>query len=98
MKGCLEYKIFFFHFKFNFVSLKKIILNGDKTMETIRKQYIIDEQNEKIAVQLPIKTFEKIEEILENYALFQLMKENEGEETLNINKAKSYYNKLEKAQ
>ena len=67
-------------------------------METIRKQYIIDEQNEKIAVQLPIKTFEKIEEILENYALFQLMKENEGEETLNINKAKSYYNKLEKAQ
>ena len=67
-------------------------------METIRKQYIIDEQNKKIAVQIPINTFEKIEEILENYALVQLMKENEGEEALSINEAKAYYDKLEKAQ
>ncbi len=66
-------------------------------METIRKQYIIDEQNKKIAVQIPIKTFQNIEEILENYALVQLMKENEGEETLSINEAKAYYDKLEKA-
>jgi len=50
------------------------------------------------AVQIPINTFEKIEEILENYALVQLMKENEGEEALSINEAKAYYDKLEKAQ
>ena len=67
-------------------------------METIRKQYIIDEQNKKIAVQIPIKTFQNIEEILENYALVQLMKENEGEETFSINEAKAYYDKLQKAQ
>lgn len=46
-------------------------------METINKQYIVDEHNRKIAVQIPIQAFERIEEILENYALVQLMKENE---------------------
>ena len=53
-------------------------------METIDKQYIVDEQNRRIAVQIPIETFEKLEEILENYDLVQLMEENEGEETLSI--------------
>ena len=37
--------------------------NEGETMETIRKQYIIDEQNKKIAVQIPINTFDKIKEI-----------------------------------
>ena len=66
-------------------------------METINKQFIVDEQNRKVAVQIPIETFEKIEEILENYALVELMKENEGEEIFGLNEAKSYYNQLEKA-
>jgi hypothetical protein len=30
-------------------------------METINKRYIVDEQNKKIAVQIPIDTFEKSE-------------------------------------
>ena len=63
-------------------------------METIDKQYIVDEQNKKIAVQIPIGTFERIEEVLENYALVQLMKENEHEEVLGLDKAKAYYNSL----
>ncbi len=67
-------------------------------MEAIIKQYIVDEQNKKIAVQIPIKTFEKIEEILENYSLVQLIKENEGDETLSINEAKAYYDEIEKEQ
>ena len=67
-------------------------------METIDKQYIVDERNRRIAVQIPIETFEKLEEILENYALVQLMEENEGEETLSAKDAKSYYDQLEKAQ
>ena len=66
-------------------------------METINKQYIVDEQNRKIAVQIPIETFEKLEEILENYALVQLMKENEAGEILSVNEAKAYYDQLEKA-
>jgi acetyl-CoA carboxylase beta subunit len=67
-------------------------------METINKQYIVDEHNRKIAVQIPIQTFERIEEILENYALVQLMKENEGEQVLGLNEAKAYYDQLEKAE
>ena len=66
-------------------------------METINKRYIVDEQNKKIAVQIPIDTFEKIEEILENYALVQLMKENENEEVFGVREAKTYYDQLEKA-
>ncbi len=67
-------------------------------MEAINKQYVVDEQNRKIAVQIPVETFERLEEILENYALVQLMKENEGEEILAMNEAKAYYDQLEKAQ
>lgn len=33
----------------------------------IKRKYIIDERNRAVAVQLDIKTFEKIEETLENY-------------------------------
>ena len=66
-------------------------------MESINKRYIVDEQNKKIAVQIPIDTFENIEEILENYALVQLMKEHEDEEVLGVSEAKLYYDQLEKA-
>jgi len=65
-------------------------------MDIIKKKYIIDERNRKVAVQLDIKTFQKIEEILENYALVQLMKENEGEELLDLEDAVEYYKKLNK--
>lgn len=67
-------------------------------METIDKKFIVDEHNKKIAVQIPIEIFEKIEEALENYALFQLIKENEGEEILGLKEAKAYYDRLEKPQ
>ena len=66
-------------------------------METIRKKYIVDERDNKIAVQIPIETFEKIEEVLENYALVQLIKENEGDEILELGEAKAYYDRLDKA-
>lgn len=56
-------------------------------MDTIKKNYIVDENNRKIAVQIELETFEKIEEILENYALVQLMKKNEGEDTLDLEHA-----------
>ena len=66
-------------------------------METINKKYIVDEHNKKIAVQIPIEIFERIEEVLENYALSQLIAENEGEKTLGLREAKAYYDQLEKA-
>ena len=66
-------------------------------MQAIKRQYIVDEYNNKIAVQLNIGTFEKIEKILEDYALVKLMKENDSAENLSIDEAKKYYKKLKKA-
>ena len=65
-------------------------------MEALKRKYIVDEKNKKVAVQLDIKTFKKIEEIMENYSLIKLMEENEGEETLDLRSAKLYYSQLEK--
>lgn len=67
-------------------------------MTNIPKNYIVDENNKKVAVQLDIGTFEKIEEILENYGLVQLIKEVENEERLSIAEAKTYYRNLDKQQ
>ncbi len=64
-------------------------------MEAIKKKYIIDENNNKIAVQIDIAAYEKMEELLENYALVQLMKEDDSG-NLEIREAKDFYNKLPK--
>ncbi len=66
-------------------------------MEEIKKRYIVDDKNRKIAVQIDYETFERIEEILEDYALIQLIRENDEKDILDENEAKSYYKKLEKA-
>lgn len=42
-------------------------------MLDIPKKYIFDEQQHPFAVQIPIKVFEQIEEILENFGLAKLM-------------------------
>jgi hypothetical protein len=62
----------------------------------LKRQYIVDEDNHKVAVQLDIDTFEKIEDVLENYALVQLINADESE-TLGIEEAKKYYATLDKA-
>ena len=50
----------------------------------------------KKAVLIDIETFEKVEELLENYGLGKYMEEVENEEVLTIHDAKSYYNELKK--
>jgi hypothetical protein len=67
-------------------------------MEELKKSYIVDEQNRKVAVQLDIETFNKIEEVLENFALARLMEENGDEDVLELNEALAYYRSLEKAE
>ena len=62
----------------------------------LRRQYIVDEANQKVAVQLDIAAFEKIENVLENYSLVQLMKDDESE-VMTIEDAKKYYATLEKS-
>lgn len=64
----------------------------------IKRQYIVDEQNQKIAVQLDIETFKKIEEVLENHALYEIMQtEDRDDKDLEFEEAKKFYNKLEQA-
>ena len=67
-------------------------------MEELKRAYIVDDENRKIAVQLDIETFNKIEEILENYALAQLIEEHGEEEALELDEALAYYQSLEKAE
>ena len=65
-------------------------------MLNIPRKYIVDEKNNKIAVQLDINTFEKIEEVLENYGLLKLIKESETEEKFALAEAKAAYKTMEK--
>ena len=65
-------------------------------MKEIEKIYILDEQNKKVAVQIDIATFEKIENILEDHGLFKLMQEDNEKEYLNLGEAKKFYKGLDK--
>jgi RelB Antitoxin alpha helical domain len=59
-------------------------------MLELHKNYLFDENQQAIAVQIPITEFEQIEEILENYGLAQLMESPEGRERLHKNEAQQY--------
>ena len=61
-------------------------------MEEIRKQFVVNERNRKVTVQIDIDTFNKIEDLLENYVLIQ--KKSEGDESFDIQSARIYYKKL----
>lgn len=64
----------------------------------ITPSYIVDEENRRVAVQLDIETFDRIEETLENYGLYQLMELEEAEDnTMDLSDARRYYNSLNKA-
>lgn len=65
-------------------------------MLDLKEKYIVDKQQKPVAVQLDIKTFKRLEEVLEDYALAQYMKETDDEEILTLNEAKAYYQKLKK--
>jgi hypothetical protein len=63
-------------------------------MLEITKNYVTDENQQPIAVQIPIAEFERIEEILENYGLVRLMEESEDDERLAKDEAWKYYQYL----
>ena len=65
-------------------------------MLKINKNYVLDTNQQPIAVQIPIAEFEKIEEILEDYGLVQLMEAVYDDETLNKEEALEYLNNLKK--
>ena len=74
---------------FNFTANDLIIFQ-------LKPNYVTDNKNKKVAVQLNIKTYEKIEEILENYSLYHLMKAKPREKPLNLTEAKEYYKNLKR--
>lgn len=61
-----------------------------------KRQYVTDEHHRRVAVQLDIETFEKLERILEDYGLARLIEEND-DEVLDLEAARAYYDALEKA-
>jgi len=63
-------------------------------MLNIQKRFIVDENNNKLAVEIDYNTFQKIEEVLEDYALYHLIQETEDSESLNPMEAKQYYRQL----
>ena len=63
-------------------------------MLNIKKEYVITDDKQARAVLIDIKTFEKIEEILEDFGLAKYMEEVENEEALGIEEAKAHYETL----
>lgn len=63
-------------------------------MLKIHKSIVLDESKNPIAVQIPIKEFEKLEEIIENYGLSKLIDEVSHDEQLSAKEAKKYYQSL----
>lgn len=63
-------------------------------MLELHKNYVLDENQQPIAVQIPIAEFEKIEAILEDYGLAKLMEEVEDEKPLSKDEALKCYQLL----
>ncbi len=66
-------------------------------MEAISKKFIKDKDNKNVAVEIPIDEFNKIEQILEDYALGALIKETDSAENLALQEAKTFYKSLKKS-
>ena len=62
----------------------------------LQPNYIVDNNNHKIAVQLDIKTYEKITDVLEDYALFKFMDKNKDDEKLSLKDVRALYASLRK--
>jgi class 3 adenylate cyclase len=68
-----------------------------KAMLEIKKRYVVDEQDRRVAVQIDLETFARIEEVLEDFALARLITEGQEEPALDPEAAQEYYNSLDKA-
>ena len=65
-------------------------------MLAIKREYVVTDGNKKKAVLIDIDTFNKMEEIIENYGLAKYMAEVEDEEDLSLSDAKKCYSALKK--
>jgi hypothetical protein len=65
-------------------------------MLTIKKKYVLNKANKRVAVQLDLATFQKIESLLEDYVLKKKIQENDPADRLELAEAKAYYSRLKK--
>ena len=63
-------------------------------MLKIHKYYVLDENQIPIAVQIPVREFERLEEAIEDHGLAQLINEVQDEERLTGEDAYNYYRSL----
>ena len=63
-------------------------------MLKLDKKIVLDENQNPIAVQIPIAEFERIEEIIENYGLAKMMDEVADDEQLSVHEAKNLYGSM----
>lgn len=66
-------------------------------MLEIKKRYVVDEQDRRVAVQIDLETFARIEEVLEDFALARWITDAQEETALGPEAAKEYYSSLDKA-
>jgi len=66
-------------------------------MLAIKKEYIITANNKKKAVLIDVETFNKMEELLEDYGLGKYMEEVKNERNLSLKDAKKRYSAILKA-
>jgi len=65
-------------------------------MLAIKKEYIITENNKKKAVLIDLETFNKMEELIEDYGLGKFMDEVMNEKNLTLKDTKKQYQALKK--
>ena len=63
-------------------------------MLKLHKNFVLDENQRPIAVQIPIEEFERLEEAIENYGLAKMIDEVSDDEQLSVNEAKNLYRSL----
>jgi hypothetical protein len=63
-------------------------------MLKLHKKIVLDENQNPIAVQIPIEEFERMEEVIENYGLAKMMDEVADDEQLSVHDAKHLYRSL----
>jgi hypothetical protein len=65
-------------------------------MLDIKKRYVVDEHDRRVAVQIDLETFAKIEEVLEDFALARWITDPQEDDTaLDLEAAKEYYSSLD---
>lgn len=60
-------------------------------MEIIRKQYVLDDSQKQIAVLIDIEEFEKLEQLVENYALGKFIEDNDPADNMSLEEAHKAY-------